>query len=354
MLACILIPGFQLRVALRKRPRLALEPAALAPLPGSDPVVGPITAAAEAAGIRPGMRLGEALATCPSLALVEQDPAAAENAWEKVVRRLEGEGFAVEPAAPGCLYVETKGVERLYGGVEPALKRALAAVGSRVGCARGCRGTQVRRPRGGGRRTPGPGARRRREGDVGVPRSAPAFPSPARRGALRRARGARHAQDRRACIPSGHGSRRAPGAGRAACMEPGARRGQRPRQAAPLPPTEIAERLEFPEAVGNEVTLNRALAALIERALGRPERTGGLSARSRSRPSSLSAAPGEERSPFVSRPPTTSGFASRLVRSSRSFPPRSRRSGSSSSSSRNGRVSSSSSFVRRAPSFAAG
>ena len=130
MIACVLIPRFELRAALRDRPRLQLEPAALAPLPGSEPVVGPVTAAAEAAGVRPGMRLGEVLATCPSLMLVEQDPAAAEQAWEEIVRRLEGEGFAVEPVEPGCLYVETRWVERLYGGLEPALRRALAAVGS--------------------------------------------------------------------------------------------------------------------------------------------------------------------------------------------------------------------------------
>src|SRR2546430_1792316 len=118
------------RAALRERPRLATRAAALAPLPGADPLVGPLTAAAEAAGVRPGMRLGEALAMCPSLELVEQDPAEAEQAWEGIVRRLEDDGFAVEPAGSGCLYLETRGVERLYGGVAGALERALAAVGS--------------------------------------------------------------------------------------------------------------------------------------------------------------------------------------------------------------------------------
>jgi protein ImuB len=82
MIACIAIPGFELRAALRSRPALALRPAALAPVEGEEPLLGPLTAAAEAAGVRPGMRLGEALATCPSLALVEPDPAGAEQAWE--------------------------------------------------------------------------------------------------------------------------------------------------------------------------------------------------------------------------------------------------------------------------------
>ena len=38
------------------------------------------------------------------------------------------------------------------------------------------------------------------------------------------------------------------------------------------PPAELAESLEFPEAVGNELTLRRALGALVETALARPER----------------------------------------------------------------------------------
>src|ERR671916_698634 len=130
MIACVLIPGFELRAALRSRPALALRPAALAPAEGEEPLVGAVTAAAEAKGVKPGMRMGEALASCPELVLVDADPAAAEQAWEEIVRRLEDCGFSVESADLGCAYFETRGVERLYGGVEAALKRALAAVGS--------------------------------------------------------------------------------------------------------------------------------------------------------------------------------------------------------------------------------
>src|SRR5204862_5935390 len=38
------------------------------------------------------------------------------------------------------------------------------------------------------------------------------------------------------------------------------------------PPAEILEALEFPEAVGNEMTLRRAFGALLETLLARPER----------------------------------------------------------------------------------
>src|SRR5256714_11738107 len=130
VIAALVIPAFDLRAALRLRPRLQGLPAALAPLPGTEPLLGSVTAAAEAKGVRPGMRLGEALATCPELELVEQDPATAEEAGEEILRRLEDAGFAVEPGDPGTVYFESKGVERLYGGLEPALKRALAAVGT--------------------------------------------------------------------------------------------------------------------------------------------------------------------------------------------------------------------------------
>jgi protein ImuB len=129
MVACLLIPGFELRAALRARPRLALVPAALAPDAGEEPLLGPVTVAAEAAGVKPGMRLGEALATCPSLVLVDRDPATVEREWEGVLRRLEDTGFAVDPVDQGTVVFETSGVERLYGGVQPALERALAAVG---------------------------------------------------------------------------------------------------------------------------------------------------------------------------------------------------------------------------------
>src|SRR5215213_970172 len=56
--------------------------------------------AAEAFGIHPGMRLGEALARCPRLALVPPDPVGVADDWEYVVSRLEAIGAAVEAERP--------------------------------------------------------------------------------------------------------------------------------------------------------------------------------------------------------------------------------------------------------------
>src|SRR3990170_7226326 len=94
MIACLNVPAFPLRAALRSRPEIAGRPAALASAPGGRDLVGPCTLAAEQAGVRPGMRLGEALATCPGLVLVEQDPAAAEEGGGGLLRRLRGAGGA--------------------------------------------------------------------------------------------------------------------------------------------------------------------------------------------------------------------------------------------------------------------
>ena len=60
---------------------------------------------------------------------VEQNPADEEECWEQILRRLENAGFAVDPVEPGCAYFEIKGIERLDGGFQETLCRALDTVG---------------------------------------------------------------------------------------------------------------------------------------------------------------------------------------------------------------------------------
>jgi len=273
MIASLLIPGFELRAALRKQPGLALRPAALAPLPGAEPLLGPVTAVAERQGVRPGMRLGEALATCPGLVLVEQDPAAAEQAWEEVLRALEDSGFAVDSAEAGCVYFETRGVERLYGGLEAALKRALAAVGTawdaRVGAAE-------RRFAALAAATVARAGQALIVSDERVPEFLAPLPlevvpmDPCRRAELRELGVKKIGQ--LAGLPGSAVAERLGPDGRRAW---GLARGGKPaRVRGRRPPAEIVEALEFPEAIGNELTLRRAFGALLETLLARPERAG--------------------------------------------------------------------------------
>jgi len=273
MIACLVIPGFELRAALRERPRLQLEPAALAPEPGGEALLGPVTAVADSAGVRPGMRLGEALATCPSLQLVDPDPAAAEEAWEGIVRRLEDAGFSVDSASPGCAYFETRGVERLYGGLELALKRALKAVGpgwdARVGAANrrfaALAAANVARA---GQALVVSDERTR---EFLAPLPLTLVPMEARRREELEELGVKKLGEL-AGLPGGAVAERLGPDGRRAWSL--ARGGSRGKVRGRRPAAELFETLEFPEAVGNELTLRRSLGVLLDRLLARLERGG--------------------------------------------------------------------------------
>jgi protein ImuB len=123
VIACALIPRFALLAALGERRRMLAQAVAIAPEPGGRQVVGEVSGAAEAFGIHAGMRLGEALARCPRLALVAADSERAEEDWEGFLRRLEGMGAAVEPGRPGEAFFETRGLEPLWGDTARVLAR---------------------------------------------------------------------------------------------------------------------------------------------------------------------------------------------------------------------------------------
>jgi len=131
MVICILLPRFELAVAAGGREALASGPLALAPEIGREPLIGETSAAAEAHGVRAGLRLGEALARCPTLRLVTPDPAGVADAWERIVAALEGIGAAVESEHPGIAWFEERGLRGLHGGSTESViivaRRALAA-----------------------------------------------------------------------------------------------------------------------------------------------------------------------------------------------------------------------------------
>ena len=275
MVGCLAISAFPLRAALRRRPDVRGRPAALAPDPGAQPLVGACTASAEAVGVRAGMRLSEALATCPGLVLVEHDPAAVEDEWERVLRRLEDAGLAVESREPGCAYFETDGLERLAGGLDAVLRRALEAAGPawepRVGAATrrftALAAATVAPPHGIVVVDDDESAlfleplpldllsltpdRRRELSDLGIRRLGELAGLPGASVADRLGADGEEAWR----IVSGADDGRVEGR---------------------TPPSEISEELEFPEAIGNELTLGRALTALLDRLLARPERGGRM------------------------------------------------------------------------------
>jgi protein ImuB len=128
MIACVLIPRFELAVAAGGLEPLAGRAVAIAPQSGSGPI-GEASGAAQAFGVRIGMALGEALARCPELELLDADPIAVAAAWERTLRTLEAIGAGVEPARPGLACFSLDGLRGLYGGSDElvlvATRRAL-------------------------------------------------------------------------------------------------------------------------------------------------------------------------------------------------------------------------------------
>jgi protein ImuB len=124
-----MIPRFRLIAAISDMGVLG-RPTALAPEPGAAQLIGEVTEAAEGFGLRPGMRIGEALSRCPELALIPPDPERAEGSWEEALRRLEGIGAEVESDRAGEAFFEAGGLTGLWGGIQGVLKRARGELGS--------------------------------------------------------------------------------------------------------------------------------------------------------------------------------------------------------------------------------
>jgi len=137
IIVCVYLPRFELVVTAGGPEALAGRALAIAPRAGGKAVVGQVSGAAEASGVAEGMVLGEALARCPKLTLVADDPVMVAGAWERTVRDLEGIGADVEPGDAGLAYFEADGLRRLYGGLDGVIAVARKVVGrpARVGVA---------------------------------------------------------------------------------------------------------------------------------------------------------------------------------------------------------------------------
>ena len=127
MIVCVHLPRFTLSVAAGGARQLADRPLAIAPASASQQV-GEVSPTAQAKGVAAGMRLGEALARCPELVLVPDDPVGVAQAWEKALVALEGIGAQVQAPRPGLAYFDAAGLRSLYrdhGGVLAATRAAI-------------------------------------------------------------------------------------------------------------------------------------------------------------------------------------------------------------------------------------
>ncbi len=279
--ACALIPRLSLTSALGERREMLGRPVALAPEPGGPQIVGEASGAAEAFGVRAGMRLAEALSRCPALALVAADPVRAEAVWESSLRRLEGLGAAVEPARPGEAFFALEPLCGLYGSIAAVLARARRALGppARLGAGpnRLCAHAAATRMR--ARRpaviVPEPAARRLLAG-LPVAALRDRLGDERRRGweeaafidSLERL-GVRTLGELAALPAEAVADRFGEPGLRALRLARGVDEPLRPRR----PSEELVERLGLPEAASGQ-QLERALGLLIERLLAHPARAG--------------------------------------------------------------------------------
>lgn len=270
MIVCVALPRFELVVAAGTRRELLSGPVALAPELGRAQLLGEVSPAAEAAGVEPGLRLGEALARCPRLVLLPPDPAGVADAWERVLVRLESTGAAVESLRPGLACFDARGMRRLHGGhvdgvvaaVRDALRRPVRiGLGPvrfcAVAAASRARARHAAEVRGAEDLAPLPVDLLRTQGELA------ALPAPLRRLGI-------DTLGRLAALPRAAVGERfgAPGL-RAHDLARGRDTPLRPRR----PGMTLAETLELEESSSGE-QLQRAMGLLVDRVLARRERDG--------------------------------------------------------------------------------
>jgi DNA polymerase-4/protein ImuB len=135
--ACVFIPHFPIAVELLDRPELRPDGRGRPLVIGADSqrkTVLDCSPEVEAEGVRPGMPLRQALAICPKAVFLDSNPARYQDAFEAVLRALEGISPLVEaaellpeadpPLAGGRAYVGLEGLDGLHRD-EMALGEAL-------------------------------------------------------------------------------------------------------------------------------------------------------------------------------------------------------------------------------------
>ena len=123
-IACLAVPAFSLACELAAHPALQGEPVALADPAGLRVVEA--TPAAARRGVRPGMTLREAVGFDPRLAVLEPHPARHDATAAACVDALAAVSPTVEQEAPGLVYADLRGLDRLYPNLA-TLERAIRA-----------------------------------------------------------------------------------------------------------------------------------------------------------------------------------------------------------------------------------
>lgn len=117
MALCIWWPGFELQLERARASELERLPLALSDSrAGTRRFIDQACPFAMIDGVRPGIPFSQAIALCPSLVLLEQDPDFYDAARDRVLETLRSWSPVVEPSGDrGRLFVGVDGLDRLYG-----------------------------------------------------------------------------------------------------------------------------------------------------------------------------------------------------------------------------------------------
>lgn len=126
---CLWLPTFELRLELVRSPELdATSVALLSPGESTRRTVWQVSTRAHDAGVRQGQLISQAVSLCPSLTLLEPDPAHYDAAVDAMLESLTELTPVVEPAGPGRIFLGMDGLERLFGSPIHQAERALHAL----------------------------------------------------------------------------------------------------------------------------------------------------------------------------------------------------------------------------------
>jgi DNA polymerase-4/protein ImuB len=126
---CLWLPTFELRLELVRSPELdTTSVALLSPGESTRRTVWQVSERAHEAGVRPGQLVSQAVSLCPSLTLLEPDPAHYDAADQAMLELLSELTPVVEPAGPGRVFLGMDGLERLYGAPMRQAEQALHAL----------------------------------------------------------------------------------------------------------------------------------------------------------------------------------------------------------------------------------
>ena len=126
IVACLLVHHLPVHVERRANPMLAQQPLIIGGRPWDAGAVLDCCPLAVAAGVRPGMRLAQAEALCPTAQFITSREHLYRDAHDVLISTAQHFTPRVETAGLGLLYAEATGLQRLFG-PEAELAHKMAA-----------------------------------------------------------------------------------------------------------------------------------------------------------------------------------------------------------------------------------